>query len=186
MPTIRTANCQIYIYLTLITSTFSYFCSEETSKGCAVRPVSYTHLEVIDKYGADALLLTLVTGNAPGNDMRWTETKVTNSRNFANKLWNASRYIPVSYTHLDVYKRQGQIRTEVAKRMDMIDYDRYEMCFIFDFPMYEEDEETGKTIFTHNPFSMPQGGLEALKTKNPLDILAYQYDCLLYTSTVTA
>ena len=50
-------------------------------------------LEVIDKYGADALRLTLVTGNAPGNDMRWTETKVTNSRNFANKLWNASRFI---------------------------------------------------------------------------------------------
>ena len=50
-------------------------------------------LEVIDKYGADALRLTLVTGNAPGNDMRWTETKITNSRNFANKLWNASRYI---------------------------------------------------------------------------------------------
>ena len=73
-------------------------------------------------------------------------------------------------------KFAGQIRTEVAKRMDMIDYDRYEMCFIVDFPMYEEDEETGKTIFKHNPFSMPQGGLEALKTKNPLDILAYQYD----------
>ena len=73
-------------------------------------------------------------------------------------------------------KFAGQIRTEVAKRMDMIDYDRYEMCFIVDFPMYEEDEETGKTIFTHNPFSMPQGGLEALMTKNPLDILAYQYD----------
>ena len=50
-------------------------------------------LEIIDKYGADALRLTLVTGNAPGNDMRWSETKVTNSRNFANKLWNASRYI---------------------------------------------------------------------------------------------
>ncbi len=50
-------------------------------------------LDIIDKYGADALRLTLVTGNAPGNDMRWSETKVTNSRNFANKLWNASRYI---------------------------------------------------------------------------------------------
>lgn len=49
-------------------------------------------LEIIEKYGADALRLTLVTGNAPGNDMRWTETKVTNSRNFINKLWNASRY----------------------------------------------------------------------------------------------
>ena len=50
-------------------------------------------LDIINKYGADALRLTLVTGNAPGNDMRWSETKVTNSRNFANKLWNASRYI---------------------------------------------------------------------------------------------
>ena len=50
-------------------------------------------LEIIDRYGADALRLTLVTGNAPGNDMRWTETKVTNSRNFINKLWNASRFI---------------------------------------------------------------------------------------------
>lgn len=50
-------------------------------------------LELIDKYGADAVRLTLVTGNAPGNDMRWTETKVTNSRNFINKLWNASRFI---------------------------------------------------------------------------------------------
>lgn len=50
-------------------------------------------LEIIDKYGADALRLTLVTGNAPGNDMRWTETKLLNSRNFINKLWNASRYI---------------------------------------------------------------------------------------------
>ena len=50
------------------------------------------------------------------------------------------------------------------------------MCFIVDFPMYEIDEETGKHIFTHNPFSMPQGGLEALNSKDPTEILAYQYD----------
>ena len=73
-------------------------------------------------------------------------------------------------------KFAGQIRTEVAKRMNLIDESRYEMCFIVDFPMYELDEETGKIIFTHNPFSMPQGGLDALMNKNPLDILAYQYD----------
>ena len=70
----------------------------------------------------------------------------------------------------------GQIRTEVANRLHLIDEDRFELCFVLDFPMYEQDEETGKIIFTHNPFSMPQGGLEALETKNPLDILAYQYD----------
>lgn len=73
-------------------------------------------------------------------------------------------------------KFAGQIRTEVAKRMNLIDESRFELCFIVDFPMYELDEETGKIIFTHNPFSMPQGGLDALMNKNPLDILAYQYD----------
>lgn len=70
----------------------------------------------------------------------------------------------------------GQIRTEVARRLKLIDEDRFELCFVKDFPMYELDEETGKPAFTHNPFSMPQGGLEALETKDPLDILAYQYD----------
>lgn len=73
-------------------------------------------------------------------------------------------------------KFAGQIRTEVAKRMELIDDSRFELCFIVDFPMYELDEETGKIIFTHNPFSMPQGGLDALLNKDPLDILAYQYD----------
>lgn len=73
-------------------------------------------------------------------------------------------------------KFAGQIRNEVAKRMNLIDESRFELCFIVDFPMYELDEETGKIIFTHNPFSMPQGGLDALMNKDPLDILAYQYD----------
>ena len=73
-------------------------------------------------------------------------------------------------------KFAGQIRTELGKRLDLIDKNKFEFCFIVDFPMYETDEETGKIIFTHNPFSMPQGGLEALKNKNPLDVLAYQYD----------
>ena len=73
-------------------------------------------------------------------------------------------------------KLAGQIRTEVANRLGLIKNDSFELCFVVDFPMYDQDEETGATIFTHNPFSMPQGGLEALNTKDPLDILAYQYD----------
>ncbi|HNZ83023.1 MAG TPA: aspartate--tRNA ligase [Sedimentibacter sp.] len=73
-------------------------------------------------------------------------------------------------------KLAGQIRTELAKRLDLIDESRYEMCFIVDFPMYEVDEETGATAFTHNPFSMPQGGLKSLIEKDPLDIIAFQYD----------
>lgn len=70
----------------------------------------------------------------------------------------------------------GQIRTELANRLDLLEKNAYRFCFINDFPMYEYDEEEKKIIFTHNPFSMPQGGLEALNTKDPLDILAYQYD----------
>ena len=73
-------------------------------------------------------------------------------------------------------KFAGQIRTELGKRLNLIDESKFEFCFIVDFPMYEMDEETGKIIFTHNPFSMPQGGMNALINKNPLDILAYQYD----------
>lgn len=73
-------------------------------------------------------------------------------------------------------KLAGQIRTEVATRLDLIDKSKFEMCFIVDFPMYEYDEESGKVIFTHNPFSMPQGGMDSLLGKEPTDILAYQYD----------
>ena len=72
-------------------------------------------------------------------------------------------------------KLAGQIRSEVAERLDLIDKSRFEMCFIVDFPMYERDDD-GKVIFTHNPFSMPQGGLDALLNKDPEEILAYQYD----------
>ncbi len=70
----------------------------------------------------------------------------------------------------------GQIRQELGRRLELIDDSAFRMCFIVDFPMYERDEKTNEIIFTHNPFSMPQGGLEALNTMNPLDILAYQYD----------
>ncbi len=73
-------------------------------------------------------------------------------------------------------KFAGQIRTEVANRMNLIDDSKFEFCFIVDFPMYELNSETNKIDFTHNPFSMPQGGLDALLNKDPLEIFAYQYD----------
>ena len=98
----------------------------------------------------------------------------------------------IADTAQEAPKLAGQIRTEVAKRLDLIDTSRFEMCFIVDFPMFERDEETNKIIFTHNPFSMPQGGLDSLLNKDPEEVLAYQYDivcngvelssCLLYTS----
>ena len=70
----------------------------------------------------------------------------------------------------------GKIRNELGARLDLIEKNAFRFCFVNDFPMYEWDTETKKYIFTHNPFSMPQGGLEALNTKKPDEILAYQYD----------
>ena len=72
-------------------------------------------------------------------------------------------------------KIAGLVRIELGKRLDLIEKNIYKFCFIVDFPMYELSDE-GTIDFSHNPFSMPQGGLEALKTKNPLEDLAYQYD----------
>ena len=70
----------------------------------------------------------------------------------------------------------GQIRTALGNQLNLVNKDAFEFCFIVDFPMFGKSEETGAVEFTHNPFSMPQGGLEALNTKDPLDILAWQYD----------
>ena len=73
-------------------------------------------------------------------------------------------------------KIAGMVRIELGKRLDLIEKNVYKFCFIVDFPMYEYNEEEGKIDFNHNPFSMPQGGRKALEEKDPLDILAYQYD----------
>lgn len=70
----------------------------------------------------------------------------------------------------------GQIRNELGEKLDLVEKNAYRFCYVNDFPMYEYDSEEKKINFTHNPFSMPQGGLEALQEKDPLDILAYQYD----------
>ena len=73
-------------------------------------------------------------------------------------------------------KLAGLARTRLAEEMDLLEKNAFRFCFIVDFPMYEYDEEKKKIEFSHNPFSMPQGGLEALETQDPLTILAYQYD----------
>lgn len=70
----------------------------------------------------------------------------------------------------------GQLRIELGEKLDLCEKNAYRFCYINDFPMFERDPETKQIGFTHNPFSMPQGGLEALNSENPLDILAYQYD----------
>ncbi|MFE2589396.1 aspartate--tRNA ligase [Streptomyces anthocyanicus] len=76
----------------------------------------------------------------------------------------------------EVSKIMGAVRVEVAKRAGHFEENVFRFCWIVDFPMYEKDEETGKIDFSHNPFSMPQGGMDALENQDPLDILAWQYD----------
>lgn len=70
----------------------------------------------------------------------------------------------------------GKVRNKIAEICNLIDHNIFQFCWIVDFPYYEQDQETGKIDFSHNPFSMPQGGLDALNNKDPLDIIAYQYD----------
>ncbi|MFE4962540.1 aspartate--tRNA ligase [Streptomyces sp. NPDC056660] len=76
----------------------------------------------------------------------------------------------------EVSKIMGAVRVEAAKRAGHFEENVFRFCWIVDFPMFEKDEETGRIDFSHNPFSMPQGGMEALETQDPLDILAWQYD----------
>lgn len=76
------------------------------------------------------------------------------------------------------YKFAGEARTKAGEDLNLVDRERFELCWIIDFPFYEWSEEDKKVDFAHNPFSMPQGGLEALQTQDPLTIKAYQYDAV--------
>ena len=76
----------------------------------------------------------------------------------------------------DAERFGGLARTRIGTELDVIDSDQFLFCWIVDYPMYEWDEAAGKIEFSHNPFSMPQGGLEALETLDPLEVKAYQYD----------
>ena len=82
----------------------------------------------------------------------------------------------IADNELQASKFAGQIRNELGERLDLIEKNAYRFCYVNDFPMYELDEETKQPGFTHNPFSMPQGGLDALNNMDPLEILAYRYD----------
>ncbi len=82
----------------------------------------------------------------------------------------------ISDTAAVIDRLAGEMRTWIGKELGLIDESSFEFCFIVDFPMYEYNEETKKIDFTHNPFSMPQGGMDALLNKDPLEIFAYQYD----------
>ena len=91
-------------------------------------------------------------------------------------LKELDRFVFIADTEKQAALFAGQIRTELGNRLDLLEKNAYRFCYINDFPMFEYNVEEKKIGFTHNPFSMPQGGLEALNEKDPLEILAYQYD----------
>ena len=88
----------------------------------------------------------------------------------------ASDSLFIIATNDKIEKKMGLLRTKLGEELELIDKNKYEFCIINDFPFFEMDEENNSIAFSHNPFSMPQGGMDALMNKDPLDILAYQYD----------
>ncbi len=101
------------------------------------------------------------------------EAKAKLENEFGVKAGDSVFFIADEFTKAQ--KISGLVRIELGKRLDLLEKNVYKFCLIVDFPMYELSDE-GKIDFNHNPFSMPQGGMEALLNKDPLDILAYQYD----------
>ena len=78
--------------------------------------------------------------------------------------------------HEEARKFSGLVRTRVAEELGLVEQGAFRFCWVVDFPMFELNEETGRVDFSHNPFSMPQGGMEALDTQDPLGVKAFQYD----------
>ena len=132
---------------------------------------------VTEEVGAKGLAWTKFeeTGEVSGGIAKFItdEIKENLKKEFGVKSGDSIFFIADEFEKAQ--KIAGQIRIELGKRLDLIEKGVYKFCFIVDFPMYELSDE-GTIDFSHNPFSMPQGGLEALENKNPLDILAYQYD----------
>lgn len=119
--------------------------------------------------------IALAAAGAKGLSRFFNEDKLAEiTATLGAKTGDAILFIIGKGTKFD--KFSGRLRNKVGEEMGLIDHNSFKMCWIVNFPFYEENEETGAIEFSHNPFSMPQGGMDALLNKNPLDILAYQYD----------
>ena len=119
--------------------------------------------------------VALAEGGAKGIAKFFTEEKLAEMRKiFA--LADGDAIFFMGGNAKQINKFAGVVRNKLGEALELFDYNAFKLCWVVDFPFYEENEETGAVEFSHNPFSMPQGGLEALNSKNPLEILAYQYD----------
>ena len=145
--------------------------------------LALTRAEIIDRFRAAPVTqldgLVQVYGDCPADMRREFQLPIASFvSGICRKLYAADNRRPVKFGEPGIIVRIGDVRTNIAEHLTnpICERNCYKFCWIVDFPFFEKDEETGKIIFSHNPFSMPQGGLEALNTKPPLEIEAYQYD----------
>ncbi len=117
-------------------------------------------------------------GEGKGPIAKFVPNEAMNELVKAAGLENGDAVFFVCDKESNAAKMAGKARDKICDDMDIRERGTYKFCWIVDFPMYEYDEKAKKIDFSHNPFSMPQGGLEALETKDPLSIMAYQYDCV--------
>ena len=138
----------------------------------------FSNLESFAKENGAKGLATLIF---TGNEIKGSLTKVlsdSSKQDIQDKM-NAkagSAVLFVADSPKQASMILGKVRIKLADELDLREKNSFRFCWIVDFPMFEKDEETGQIIFSHNPFSMPQGGLEALEKQDPLTIKAYQYD----------
>ncbi len=149
-----------------------------TVKGIAEKPRSF--FDKLDAYAKEEGMggiayVAFAPGGAKGIAKLLSEEKLGELKsNYGAAEGDAVIFMVGKGVKFD--KFSGRLRNKVGEELGLIDKNAFKMCWIVDFPFYEENEETGAVEFSHNPFSMPQGGMDALLNKEPLDILAYQYD----------
>ena len=146
---------------------------------CSGRPRSFfdKSLEYAVSIGMKGLgYLTLSEGSFKGPIEKYMTDKQKDELKSSNEMREGDTVFFISDAAALVDGFAGEIRTWIGKALGLIDNDAFMFCFITDYPMFEYNQELKKIDFTHNPFSMPAGGLEALKTKDPLDVYALQYD----------
>src|SRR5437588_2306839 len=120
--------------------------------------------------------VTLAEGGARGPIAKLLDAPRLARRREATGAADGDAVFFAADTRAAADKLAGKARVKLGEELGRVETNAFRFCWITDFPMYERDEETGKIEFSHNPFSMPQGGLEALETRDPLSIKAYQYD----------
>ena len=127
--------------------------------------------------GAKGMAYIIWTGDTEKSPIvKFLTRETVDGLKAAGKIQDGDALFFLADTEAVASKIGGAVIPELGRQLDLIDPNDFRFCWIVDFPMFERDEESGEIIFSHNPFSMPQGGMDALNNMDPLDILAWQYD----------